>query len=106
MMKKGCGGVVSLGQRSSKCCWKDVCLRGGVEPSQVIRHTNLDRYIYSEDVSKNCNGTFKQLNIANKVVTLFSCPEAGERCPIHILDMYFCKLPKEYHQGHFLFLAT
>ena len=45
-------------QRSSKCCWKDVCLCGGVElkPSQVNRHTNPDRYIYSENLSKNRNG--------------------------------------------------
>ena len=79
---------------------KMFCLRGGVElrelkPSQIKRHTNPDRYIYSENVSKNCNGIFKLLNIANKVVPLFSCPEAGERCPVHILDVYFRKLPKE-----------
>ena len=79
---------------------KMFCLHGGVElrdlkPSQVQRHRNPDRYIYSENVSKNRNGTFKQLNIANKVVPLFSCPEAGEHCPVRILDMYFCKLPKE-----------
>ena len=51
---------------------KMFCLCGGVElrelkPSQVHRHMNPDRYIYSENVSKNRNGTFKQLNIANKV---------------------------------------
>ena len=107
MMKKNCGKVVSWDedpQSSSKCCifhrWKMFCLRGGVElrelkPSQIKRHTNPDRYIYSEKMSKNRNGTFKQLNIANKVVPLFSCPEAGERCPVHILDVYFRKLPKE-----------
>ena len=71
---------------------KMFCLRGSVElrelkPSQIKRYTNSDRYIYSENVSKNRNGTFKQLNIANKVIPLFSCPEAGERCPMHILDM-------------------
>ena len=64
-------------QSSSKCCifhcWKNVFPRGGVELrelklSQVQRHMNPDRYIYSENVSKNRNGTFKQLNIANKVV--------------------------------------
>ena len=65
------------------------------KPSQVQRHTNPHKYIYSENASKNHNGIFKQLNIANKVVPLFYFPDAGERCPVHILDMYFCKLPKE-----------
>ena len=27
--------------------------------------------------------------------TIVLCPEAGEHCPVCILDMYFCKLPKE-----------
>ena len=75
-------------------------LRGGIElrglkPSQIQRHTNPDRYVYTENVSKNRNGTFKQLHVPNKIVPLYRCPEAGEHCPVHILDMYFSKLPKE-----------
>jgi len=46
-------------------------------------------------VAKNGNGTFKQLHIKNKVVPLFRCHEAGERCPVHILDLYFSRLPEE-----------
>ena len=76
---------------------KMFCLHGGIElrelkPSQVQRHMNPDRYIYSEDVSKNCNGIFKQLNIATKVVVpLLSCPETGERCPVHIVLLQVTK---------------
>ena len=75
-------------------------LRGRVElrqlrPSQVRRHNNPDRYVYTENVSKTRNGTFKHLHVPNKVVPLFGSPEAGERCPVYILDTYFSKLPKE-----------
>ena len=51
--------------------------------------------MYTENVSKNRIGTFKQLHVPNKIVPLYRCPEAGEHCPTHILDMYFSKLPKE-----------
>ena len=75
-------------------------LRGGVElrhlrPSQVRRHTNPDRYMYTKNVSKTCNGTIKHLHVPNKIVPLFRSPEAGERCPVYILDIYYSKLPKE-----------
>jgi len=75
-------------------------LRGGDEMrslkiSQIQRHTNPDRYVYTELVSKTSNGTFTKLHVANKPVPLFACPEAGERCPLHILDLYLSKLPQE-----------
>ena len=41
------------------------------------------------------NGTFKHLHVPNKVVPLFRSPEPGEHCPVHILDTYYSKLPKE-----------
>ena len=70
---------------------KMICLRGGQEHrglqlSQLKRYE--DRYVYYENTSKNRNGTFKQLRVKSKVVPLFPCPEAGERCPVHILDKY------------------
>ena len=77
---------------------KMFCLRGGQE------HRNLqlsqfkrteDKYVYYENVSKNRNGSFKQLRVKSKVVPLYACPEAGERCPVHILDKYIAKLPSE-----------
>ena len=50
---------------------KMFCYCGGVElrelnSSQIKRHTNPDRYTYSENVSKNRNGTFKQLTLQTK----------------------------------------
>ena len=79
---------------------KMFCLRGGVEHralklTQLKRMTNPDRYIYYENVSKNHNGSFKQLHVKSKVVPLFACPEAGDRCPVRILDEYISKLPQD-----------
>ena len=54
---------------------------------------NPDHYVYYENVSKNRNGSFKQIHIKRKVVPIFACPEAGERCPVYILDKYISKLP-------------
>ena len=84
-------------------------LRGGDEMrslkiSQIQRHTNPDRYVYTELVSKTSNGTFKKLHVANKTVPLFACPEAGERCPLHILDLYLSKLPQEVIKNDVLFV--
>ena len=36
----------------------------------------------------------KQLRVKN-VVPLHPCPEAGERCPVFLLDKYISKLPVE-----------
>jgi hypothetical protein len=74
-------------------------LRGGAEMrslkiSQIRRHYSPDRYIYTELVSKTSNGTYKKLHIANKTVPLFACPEAGDHCPVHVIDLYISKLPQ------------
>ena len=81
-------------------------LRGGVEHrslkvSQLKRTTIPDQYTYYENVSKTCNGSFKQLHVKSKVVPVFACPEAGEKCPVHILDLYLSKLRKEGTQDVF-----
>ena len=75
-------------------------LRGGAEhrslkPSQMKRMKNPDRYIYYENVSKTRNGSFKKLYVPTKVVPVYACPEAEEKCPVSILDMYLSKLPKD-----------
>ena len=44
-------------------------------------------------MSKNTNGSFKNLHIKPKIVPLYACPEAGDRCPVTILDKYIDKLP-------------
>ena len=75
-------GVVSLNPPKSLqnaaffTVGKMFCLRGGVEHralklSQLKRMDSPDRYIYYENVSKNHNGSFKQLHIKSKVVPLF-----------------------------------
>ena len=79
---------------------KMFCLRGGEEHralklSQVRRMTDPDRYVYTENVSKNRNGSFKHLHVKNKIVPVSACPAAGERCPVHILDLYISKLPPQ-----------
>ena len=73
-------------------------LRGGVEHrslklSHIKRNTNPDHYVYYENVSKNMNGSFKQIHLKRKVVPVYACPEVGERCPVYILDKYIGKLP-------------
>ena len=75
-------------------------LCGGVEMrslciSQIKRFRQPDRYVYTENVSKTNNGTFKKLHVSNKVVPVFSCPQVGERCAIYLLDLYLSKLPNE-----------
>ena len=86
-------------------------LRGGIEMrnlkiSQIQRHTNPDRYVYTELVSKTSNGTFKKLHVANKTVPVFACPEAGERCPVHILDLYLSKLPQAAIENDVFFVKA
>jgi hypothetical protein len=87
-----------------------------VKISQLKRETNPNRYIYTENVAKNSNGTFKQLHIKNKVVPLFSSPEAGDRCILHqyfrrfsqMTSSWFGHLKKyqitQHHRGSLTFL--
>ena len=77
-------------------------LRSGVEmrhfgTSQIKRFKNPERYVYvyTENVSKTNSGTFRQLSVPNKVVPVYSCPEAGERCAVYLLNLYLSKLPQE-----------
>ena len=75
---------------------KMFCLRGGqdhrfLKLSQLKRSEN--KFVYYENVSKNRNGSFKQLHVPSKVVPLYSNPDMGERCPVLILDKYISKLP-------------
>ena len=86
---------------------KMFCLRGGQEHRglqlpQLKRCT--DWYVYYENTSKNRNGSFRQLRVKNKVVPLYPCPEAGERCPVHILDKYISKLPSEAKEKNLFYV--
>ncbi len=76
---------------------KTFCLRGGQEHralklSQLQHDSNM--YVYYENGSKNRCGSSKQLRIKSKVVPVYPCPEAHERCPVYLLDLYISKLPE------------
>ena len=77
---------------------KMFCLHGehrSLKLSQLKKMRNPDHYLYTENISKNRNGSFKQLHVKSKIVPVFACPAAGERCPFHILDTYISKLPPQ-----------
>lgn len=78
---------------------KVFCLRGGEEQrklkvSQFVREHNPNKYVYCENGSKNRSGRLNQLHLQNKIVPVFENPSAGSRCLVHLLDLYFEKLPK------------
>ena len=84
-------------------------LRGGVEMrslgiSQIKWLQDPDRYIYTENVSKTNSGTFKKLHVSTKVVPVFACPDAGERCAVYLLDLYLSKLPNEAFEQDVFYL--
>ena len=35
---------------------------------------------------------------------MFACPQPGEHCPVHVLDLYFSKLPQEAFKQDILFV--
>ena len=55
-------------------------------------------YTYYENGFKNRKGTFKEKYIINKVVRSDAVPEAGERCHVHLLDVYLGKLSRDAHR--------
>ena len=88
---------------------KTLCLRGGIEHralklTQLQRMRQPDHYIYNENVSKNRNGSFKQLHIKSKTVPLYACPDLGTRCPVYILDKYIGKLPPKAVENDVLYV--
>ena len=87
---------------------KNFCLRGGDEHrrlklSQLERLRDPDRYIYTENCSKNHTGTFNQLHVQSKVVpvhcTCSNAATADLRCHVHLLDTYISKLPPSVVMG-------
>ncbi len=72
---------------------KRCCLRGGEEH----RNLKLSQFwkiengyiIYTENTSKNHSGSFKQLHLENKTVTIMRNETGGKRCHAYLLDKYF-----------------
>ena len=80
-----------LGTNSPKALFRAVfflngrnfCLRGGDEHrrlklSQIKRYSAPDRYVYTENSSKNRSGGMAQMRVAHKVAPIYATPEAGE----------------------------
>ena len=79
--------------------WEMLCLRECQEHrelqlSQLERSKNPDKYVYSENSSKNWKGGLSELRLEHKGVTIVGNPSAGCRCHVFILDLYISKLPK------------
>ena len=84
-------------------------LQGGVEHrklklSQLKRNHDPDHYVYHENVSKTNSGSFRKLHVKGKIVPIYACPEAGERCPVNILDTYLSRLPSKAHESDLFYL--
>lgn len=45
-----------------------------------------------------------QLRVKNKSVSIFAVPEAGSRCHVFLLDLYFSKIPKEAFERDVFYL--
>ena len=77
---------------------KNFALRGigeqyRLKVSQLVREYNPDRYVYTENGSKNRSGGIGDFNVPNKIVPVYSNPAARVRCHVFLLDMYIRKLP-------------
>ena len=85
---------------------KAFCLHGGAEQRnlKLSQFERCDSYVYHENTSKNRNGSFKQLHVKKKVVPIYSCPQAGDRCPVYLLDKYISKLPEEAKEKDFCYV--
>ena len=85
---------------------KNFCLRGGQEHrglklSQFKKED--DKYIYTENASKNRQGGLAQMRLENKCVPIHANPEVRERCHVYLLDLYISKLPPEARERDFFY---
>ena len=90
---------------------KCFCLRGGQEHrdlgiSQLQRLYKPDRYVYSENASKNRPGGITQTRLCHKSVTIVANPLAGTHCHVFLLDRYINKLPKGAIEKDLFFTAN
>ena len=89
---------------------KNFCLRGGSEHrnlklSQLQRLSNPDRYLYTENGSKNHSGRLCERNVENKCVPIISTyDQVGERCHVFLLDLYISKMPQKAKEMDYFYL--
>ena len=43
-------------------------------------------------MSRNRNGSIRQLHVKSKTVSVYACRDAGVKCPVYLLDLYISKL--------------
>jgi len=55
---------------------------------------------YREFGSKNRSGGRHQLNLKNKIITHYACPDLGQKCFAYSLKLCLSKLPKAVPLGH------
>ena len=90
----------------------NLCLRGGGEHrnlklSQFQRLEDPDRYIYTENGSKNHSGSFIGASVQNKQVPIYSTyGTVGKRCHVYILDLYISKMPEKAKQSDWFYLRA
>ena len=82
------------------------CLWGGDE-HRKLKLVQIQRddtgYVYYENGPKNHKGTFSDRSIENKIVRSERVPEPGQRCHVHILDLYYSKCLQTHQQKAFHF---
>ena len=96
----GCDNPTSLLHAVFYLNGRNFCLCGGEEQrnlkiGQFKRLQNPDRYVYTENASKNRTEGLKQMRVKNKSVPIMAVPESGTRCHVFILDTYLGKLSPE-----------
>ena len=88
---------------------KNFCLRGDSEHrrlklSQFKRLHNPEKYVYTENGSKNHSGSLSERTVPNKSVPIFACRDAGDRCHVHLLDLYISRMPKKAKDLDYFYL--
>ena len=63
-----------------------------LEVSQLVREYSPDRYVYTENRSKNRSGGIGDFNVPNKIVLVYSNPAAGVRCHVFLVLVRVCNL--------------
>ncbi len=53
---------------------------------------------------KNCSGSFKQLHLENKTITIMRNETGGKRCHAYLLDKYFKRLPPQAFRNDVFYL--